>query len=329
MSDDFLNALRQEPSPEFAHALKARLRKLDAPALRLAPRAARWAALAASLALVSFAFTFPAVRAGAQAFLDLFRVSSFAGVAFDPQRLASLGSSNLDWPQIVGEQFEVLKEPAPAVSYASPAEAGAAAGIRIYQPTWLPRGLELTSTEVAGESAMRFTASTAKLQLLLDTLGIDDVVVPQGVDGQQASLRVAPTVTMIYTHDALSVHLVQAKSPDVSFPAGLDLPVLAEIGLRILGLDRKEAYRIAQTIDWRTTLLVPVPLNAASFHQVDVQGQSALVIESARGFRENPIQDEDEGPGGSVLMWSAQGNVYALLGPLPPDELVQMAQTMQ
>jgi hypothetical protein len=321
MSDDFLSGLRQEPSAEFAQQLKARLRRLDAPARRFVPSTlARWTALAASLGLVAFSFTFPAVRAGAQAFLDLFRVANFAGVAFDPQRLASLESSGLDWPQIVGEQIEVLKAPTAPVSYATPEEAGVAAGIRIYQPTWLPRSLALTSTEVAGGTALTFTASTAKLRLLLDSLGLDDVTVPEGIDGQKASVRIPPAVTMTYSNGGLRATLVQAKSPDVSFPAGLDLPVLAEIGLRILGLDSREAYRFAQSVDWRTTLLVPVPVNAASFQQIDVQGQAALLIQSGRANGWAPE---------NMVLWSFGGNVYVLRSSLPSQELVPMAQTLQ
>ncbi len=325
MNDDFLNGLRQDPPQEFARQLKSRLHALDAPARRAPSRATRWAALAASLAVISASFTFPSVRAGAQAFLDLFRISTFAGVAFDPQRLAELGSNGLDWPQIIGEQIEVLDEPAAPVSYATPEEAAAAAGIRVYQPTYLPRSLALSETSVAGESALRFTASTVKLQLLLDSLGIDDVTIPAGIDGQQASVRISPVVTMTYASGGVRATLVQSRSPDVSFPAGLDLPVLAEIGLRILGLSRQEAYRIAQSVDWRTTLLVPVPVNAASFEQVDVQGESGLIIESS-GRAEGLMEGR---PGETTVLWSHDGNVYALHSPLPKQELIVMAQSLQ
>ena len=54
----------------------------------------RWLATAASVAALAFAFTFPAVRTAAEAFLDYFRVVNFAGVAFDPQRMAQLWSSS-------------------------------------------------------------------------------------------------------------------------------------------------------------------------------------------------------------------------------------------
>ncbi|HET8696767.1 MAG TPA: hypothetical protein VFO94_04740, partial [Gammaproteobacteria bacterium] len=192
MNDEFLNVLRREPSPEFARKLKVRLRALDdeARAPRPAPRAARWAALAASLLVVALAFTFPAVRAGAQAFLDLFRVVNFTGVAFDPERLAKLPSSGLDLAQILGGDVEVLKEPHAPVVYGTPEEAGAAAGLRVRTPAWLPPGFELDRVDAAGDGEMRFTARAANLRLLLDSLAIGDVTVPEGIDGREFRVRV-------------------------------------------------------------------------------------------------------------------------------------------
>jgi hypothetical protein len=328
MNDDFLYGLRQDPPPELAQRLKARLRQADASAHRSPPRLARWLALAASVAVVATSFTFPPVRAGAQAFLDLFRLSNFAGVSFDPQRLSEIAATGLDFPHLFGEEIEMVTPPAPPVSYASPQEAGAAAGIRVYTPAWLPAGMALSQTDLIGETALRFTFSTANLQTLLEALGIDDVTVPAGIHGQQASVRVPPIVRTTYTDGKLRASLTQARSPDVSFPAGLDLPVLAEIALRILGLDRREAYRIAQSVDWRTTLLVPVPATAATFQEVNVQGQQALLIESIAP-RGDGDQRRERQPVGQLLLWSSQGNVYALDGTLRPAQLLEMAQTLQ
>jgi hypothetical protein len=321
MNDDFLYGLRREPSPEFARRLSARLRHLDAesrPRLR-SPLVNRFAALAASLAALGFAFTFPTVRAGAQAFLDLFRVSSFVGVSFDPERLRQLGSTGFDFPHMIGEQIEVLTQPVPRVSYATPQEAGAAAGMQVHVPTWLPPGTSLASTYVAGEVAFRFTASTANIRQILDALEIDDIALPEGVDGQQASVRVPPIVELHYEGDDREASLAQSRIPDVSFPASLDLPKLAEIGLRILGLDRSEAYNIAQRVDWRTTLLVPVPATVGAFREVNVQGQMGLLIQSTVAGPPNV----------NVLLWSSGDNVYALRGSMGANELLEMAQSLQ
>lgn len=328
MNDDFLNVLRREPSPEFARKLKARLRQLDVDARepRRAPRAARWAALAASLMTVALAFTFPAVRAGAQAFLDLFRVVNFTGVAFDPERLAKLPTTGLDLPQMIGQQVEVLKQPHDPVAYATAEEAGAAAGVRVRTPAWLPPGFELMGVGVGGDGEMRFTASTANLRLVLDALAIGDVTIPEGIDGQQFQVRVPPVVHLTYgVNGRPAATLIEAQTPEVSFPAGLDPAALGEIGLRILGLSRSDAYRIAQSVDWRTTLLVPVPVTAASFRQVNIQGETALLIEANNSERPN----KSGMPGESVLLWSQQGVVYALTSLVGPDTLIDIAQTLQ
>ncbi|HEX5047207.1 MAG TPA: hypothetical protein VFX89_08815 [Gammaproteobacteria bacterium] len=332
MNDEFLNVLRREPSPEFARKLKVRLRALDVEAReprRAAPRASRWAALAASLMVVALAFTFPAVRAGAQAFLDMFRVVSFTGVAFDPERLAKLPQSGVDFSQIIGGEPEVLKAPHDPVAYATAEEAGAAAGLDARTPTWLPPFFELKSAAVAGDGEMRFTAHTADLKLLLDALAISDVTIPEGIDGQQIHVRVPPILHLAYTgRGSQGLMLLEARTPEVSFPAGIDIAALGEIGLRMLGLSRSEAYRIAQSVDWRTTLLVPVPLNAASFRQVNIQGATALLIQAT-------ATGDDAGPeprrfGDTILMWSQQGVVYALTSAvMSPDTLIDIAQSLQ
>jgi len=328
MNDDFLNVLRREPSPEFARKLKVRLRDADVEARepRHAPRAARWAALAASMLTVALAFTFPAVRAGAQAFLDLFRVVNFTGVAFDPERVAKLPTSGLDLSQLIGGQVEVLKQPHDPVAYATAEEAGAAAGLHVRTPTWLPLTFELSGASVGGDGEMRFTASTANLKVLLDALAIGDVTIPEGIDGQQFHVRVPPVVHLSYGgRGGPAITLIEATTPEVSFPAGLDPAAIGEIGLRILGLSRSEAYRIAQSVDWRSTLLVPVPVNAASFRQVNIQGATALMIQA------NDSAHPTEGKPGreTVILWSQQGIVYALSSLMGPDTLVDIAQTLQ
>jgi hypothetical protein len=283
---------------------------------------AKWVAMAASIAVVSVAFTFPAVRAGAQAFLDLFRVASVRAVAFDTERLSELERldlSGLDLPAIVGENVEVLAESGEPTPYATLQDAAAAAGHSVLTPAWMPPGWELTTIEVVGENAVRLTVFMEPLRQILAGLGIDDVSIPAGLDGQQATIRVPPVVHLEYTHAAITsgrLQLLQARSPEVSFPAGIDLAALAEIGLRILGLERDEAYRFAQSIDWRSTLIVPVPAGNASFIEVNVAGNDGLLI-----------QPRDEY--GALLLWASGDQVFALGGPLPNPELLEIAQTLQ
>jgi hypothetical protein len=322
MDDKFLHDLRRAPAPEFARRLRASLHAAEmTEEHRFGAPFTKWAAMAASVALVSVAFTFPAVRAGAQAFLDLFRVASVRAVAFDPERLSELEQldlSGLDLPAIVGENVEVLAESGSPTSYATLEDAAAAAGHRVLTPAWTPPGWELTTIEVVGENAVRLRVATEPLQAILDGLGIDDVSIPAGFDGQEATIRVPPVVHLEYTHPAITraqLQLLQAQSPEVSFPAGIDLAALAEIGLRILGLERDEAYRFAQSVDWRSTLIVPVPAANASFTEVDIAGNEGLLIKPRDEY-------------GALLLWASGDQVFALGGPLSNPELLEVAQTL-
>ncbi len=334
MDDQFLRGLKKQPAPEFAVRLRATLRSVPPNAVaRVAPAAdfKKWFAAAASIAIVGFAFTLPIVQAGAQAFLDFFRVQQFTGVAFDPQRLESLESSGFN-PEAIFGSVEPLTTPQDPVSYATATEAAAAAGIRVRTPAWVPPGYSSTGFMASSEQAARITVNTGGLQALLDTLGLADVELPEGLDGQTATVRLWPIVTQTFVNRDPSVtdqtgavveravHVIQARSPDVSFPAGLDLSKLAYAGLRVLGMSRDEAYRMSVTIDWRTTLVVPVPSKAMSYRPINVAGNEGLLIQGVAAGERYP---------GGVLMWSAGGETFAVAGAVSGPELLEIAQTLQ
>jgi hypothetical protein len=323
MNDQFLNSLRRDPAPAFARQLKARLHALDAPAVA-EPRSPmwRWLATAASVAALAFAFTFPAVRTAAEAFLDYFRVVNFAGVAFDPQRMAQLwSSSSVDLSTLIGQQVTPAAPPSPPVAYSTVDEASAAAQMPLHAPSWMAPGFTLSSIEVRGEHEFSVQGNTEKLQSVLDALGITDVSVPTALDGQTVSIQIPPVARLVYGDGHDQITLTQSRSPVIALPAGVDVASLAEIGLRLLGLDRAEAYRLAQSVDWRSTLLVPVPATTATFHQVEVQSGTGLEIEIGGAF--------NGARGGSLVLWSNDNVVYALGGPVRATDALQIAQSVQ
>lgn len=319
MEDGFLRDLRRDPPPELVRGLRASLDERDAGPVALGPRATGWLAAAASLVLVAVAFTFPSVRAGAQAFLDLFRVGGFVGVTVDVERLRDLDLGGLDLPAMLGDEIEVLTPPSEPVPAATPEAAESLAGFDVREPAWLPVGWQRGAFRVTGEHAFRITARTAALEYLLAALEIDDLVVPAGLDGETVTVRLPPTVAATYGVQADEFRqravLIQAPSPEVTFPVGIDLPVLAEIALRILGLDREEAYRLAWTVDWRSTLIVPIPAVEASFRDIDVAGSDGLLVETSSGDR--------------IVLWASPDRVYALQSRVDALSLVEMAQSTQ
>ncbi len=318
MNEDFMQSAWRKPPPPFAAQLRERLRHQEAQRAASPRRrhVLQAVACAASLLLAVGLFTLPSVRAGAENFLDLFRVVNFVAVPVPKERFDTL-QRGLDLPRMLGEQVHIVQAPGTPQSVATPAQAGALAGIAVHLPTWLPDGLALQGIEVLGEQRWTVAASSQKLQQVLDTLGISDLTVPPGLDGQTATIHLYPSVRISYNAQGGRVLFIQARRPDAVLPQGADLPQLAEIGLRVLGFEPNEARRFANSIDWRTTLLVPVPASVANFHEVDLGGSKGLLIETAAS----------SGPRLSQLVWSAGNSVFALVGNVRPEELFEMARS--
>lgn len=330
MDDRFLHDQRREPSPGYGRALRERLRGLEeAPeprGFRLHP--ALVTAFAAGL--VAVAFMFPAVRVAAQNALDLFRVRSFAAVEFDEARMEQLkqlhDQAGDDPAMLVFEKQEVLQDPGPSVDYPSADLAASAAGLPgLRRPTSLPSGLKFEKAVATGPGAARLTVRTERLRQVLEALSIRDVQVPQGLDGQSITVHMPASVTQRFVNGKLRLTVLEAMSPEVTLPPGADLRQLGELGLRVLGLDAEEARRMAASIDWRSTLLVPVPTTAASFRQVDVNGHKGLFI------RANP---ERAGEGGkrdrtAMVMWTEGDRVLAVQGNVSGEDVLEVAQSLR
>lgn len=326
MSDDqFMSSGLRVPPTVFVRQLRARLDELDVESSS-APRGPRlrWVAGSTAVLALAAALGFPSVRAAATAFLDYFRIVNYAPVAVQPHQLSLLGPQGIDLPAVLGQEAETLQEAPPPQRVPSPQAAAALAGVPVSLPAWRPVGLDLQHVDVLGARSWRFTASTSRLQQVLGSLGIDDLTVPTSINGQSVTLQVAPVVRIAYADGSRQAMLLESRQPVVSLPAGTDLPQLAEIALRVLGIDRTQAYEIAQSFDWRTTLMVPIPADVSNFRRVDIAGHAGLLIVANRRLAQGKRPVES-----SRIMWSTNSRVFALVGNLPPGELFDMAQSVQ
>jgi hypothetical protein len=328
MDDRFLNEQRREPRPEFSRSLRTRLRAAEPegagrPAFRLHPAFSGALAVAA----LALAFTFPAVRAAAQQVLELFRVREFAVVQIDESRIEKLRAQKFDPETFLGGgAVEKLQEPGPAQRFTDVAAAERAAGFDVLSPTFLARSLSPDTVIVRGEGRMRITIATQPLLAMMDLMEIHDLELPAGLDGQKIEARMPALVVQTYRGTGKRrAALVQSESPEVSMPPGIDLPRLGEIGLRLLGIEKGEARRLAGVIDWHTTLLVPVVASATQFQQVSVNGARGVMLETNSTATPD---GSDRGPG-KVLMWTRDGRVFALLGNVQELDMVQMAESVR
>ncbi|MEO5619019.1 MAG: hypothetical protein ABIS67_14720 [Candidatus Eisenbacteria bacterium] len=325
MDDRFMNQMRRDPDSKFARSLREKLREQEPSRAMRALRPAPALALAFAAVVVVALFAFPEVRVSAQAMLDLFRVRKFAAVQFDESRMAKLHDLKGDQALMVFDREEALVDPGPPQVFTSVEAAGAVAGFVARRPAFLPNGLAADTVLVQGAGAARLSVSEDKLRALLDVLELRDVSVPGGLDGQVVEVRKSPAVVQQFRGGRWKAALVQSKSPELTVPAGLDMQRLAEVGLRILGLDAGEARRVAKNTDWRSTLVVPVPLNASTFRQITVRGQPGLMI-TTTGDRSG---DGSRRRDGTVVLWTEGDQVFGLMSNIAPEDVLQMAESVQ
>ncbi len=324
MDDNFLHSLHAEPSAEFAQRLRTRLARRDAETRIAARRPLIWrtGGAVAAAAVIGLLLMWPDVRASAQAFLDLFRVQNFTAVPVDPRQVRRLLSDDLGLQQLLGDQVERLGTPSPAQELASIDQAAQATGIQVRMPAEVPEGLVVALITAEDERVMRVTANTARLQHVLEALDIRDLRVPENLDRQIVTLRVPAMVRIVYGNGSETMNFFQGRSPEITLPTGVDLSQLGEIGLRILGLDRAEAHRLAGEIDWRTTLVVAVPANTTAFRQVDIQGHRGLLMRTV-----TTVDGHEEAS--NTLVWSEGEYVYGMSGRVGMAPMLQMANSLR
>lgn len=323
-SEPNLDALRGKPDPEFADRLRVRLRQQ--PMGRTRPARGVLTKLAAGVAVaagIGFALTIPTVRARANSFLALFREVSFVAVPVEPGQVLER-TAGIDIPNLIGDRVQVIEQNAP-VSVVSPEAASASAGFHVEMPRVLPEGTVLTQITASGRNVVRVTADTTRLRQLLDALGLRDVEIPEAIDGETAMITVKPMVMTEFAQGDRRAAMMQGPIPEVLMPAGVDLAQLGEIGLRMMGLPAPEAREFAKKVDWKTTLVVPVPPTATRFRQVVVGTSQGVAIEG-------PIIDPEtkvERGNWNLLLWSNGGRVYGIRSTLRFNDVLAMANSLQ
>jgi hypothetical protein len=240
-------------------------------------------------------------------------------VPVDPARLDVLESRDIDMRTLIGEHVQVVRDAGSPVAVASVVEAEVLAGFDVRQPQWLPADTTMVEAAVTGENVVRVTANVPRLEQVMDALGIDDLRVPAGVHGQALTVRLPPVVMLRYDHGGRRTRFLQARTPEVAMPAGLDLAALGEIGLRILGVGASDARHFAGVIDWHSTFILPIPPTASSIRHVDIAGARGIAVEHLppSAARTNTV------------LWSTGDRVFGMVSIQAMDQVLAMAQSVR
>jgi hypothetical protein len=203
---------------------------------------------------------------------------------------------------------------------ASAAEASQVSGFSVRLPAAAASTPELT---VQGGMAFQFVVDRARVQALIDEGGYENLQLPASLDGATVKVDVPSAVSAAYGNcpkpesEAVDpdtggsrgrvyadcVILVQIPSPTVSTPPDVDVAQLAELGLQFTGMTAQEAHDFSQTVDWTSTLVIPIPRNGSTYKQVPVDGVTGYLIE-------RPADDAPE----YALVWVKDGIVYCIGG---------------
>ena len=223
---------------------------------------------------------------------------------------------------------------------ASPEAGAVAAGIIARQPSVLPQRTELVETTLGRPGTFRVQVDTGKLEALALAAGADEIDIPAWWNGATIDIDAPPVLAMRYARPADSGDgrpsredsfvLLQSATPQVALPEGFDLAVLGRLGLRLAGMSAEEALSFSRTIDWRATLLVPVPVQGGTFREVEVSGQRGLLVTLQPPPTTAPDASSRHSRRRALLFWSTADQVFALEGPSAQGgvELVEMAQSI-
>ena len=280
-----------------------------------------------ALLVFALVFAFPATRALAGELLNLFRVQRVAVIPIDFTGMEQLnGAVGNNISQLISESVTMQKEPSDPVNVATADEASQLAGFNVRAP----EGTTPSRISVMSGASFTFTIDRAKAQALLDEAGRSDLVLPEEVDGANVSVNIPSSVSIAFgtcpepSNDSEAARemnremnttgspgrvykdciiLAQIPSPEVSAPASLDIAKLAQIGLEFTGMTSEEAVQFTSNVDWTSTLIVPIPKNAASYQQVTVDGVTGTLIE-------RPSDDAPQ----FALFWVKDGIIYTIGG---------------
>lgn len=293
-----------------------------------------WAASLAGVALV-ISLMFPAARSFAQRLLATLRVERIQTVTLDLGSLDN-GSSHHQPLEALSKLLSdnavetTNEKPFPASSQEAATQA-AGFPVRV-----LAARTDTPSFEISGAHAFHLTLNRSRLQDILDQAGRPDLLLPATLDGAPVSVQIPRAVAMKYgncgkqnppspgqagTSTDPCLLLFEAPSPTINVPSDLNIQQLAEIGLQFGGWSPVKAREFCQSVDWKSTLVLPIPDGVDSYETVNLNGVHGTLMHF-------PNSNNNQRPS-YALIWVNDGIIYSLIGHGDASSAVQWASSLQ
>ncbi len=255
-----------------------------------------------ALVCLGLLFTIVPVREAAADFLGLFRVRKFAVIPINPEQIQRLESLAENAESVLGEPV-VTRDEGPRQEVSDASQASALAGFTVRMPSAPPDGAYFSEFVVQNGPAVHYEVQRTTVESLLQAAGASTAGLP-ATDLITVDVDLGPAAILTYRSSEGELNLVQTRSPDVQIPDGVDLVALSETGFQLLGIAPEEAHRLATTIDWSSTLVIPMPTDVGEAREVNIDGTTGLLLQS-RGDRNRPYSN-------IMLLWERDGIVHAL-----------------
>jgi hypothetical protein len=294
-----------------------------------------WLAAAAAAAAIVCVFVFTPVGTLAQSFLTIFEPQQFVAV---PVSRADLGSL----PDLQRFGTVVARTTPQMREVAGPAQAAAAARLRVEVPHWLPADVPHTAHyAVTSGSDTTFTFSAAIARSNTPPQARRTSAMPRNLDGAVLEVATHPAVIIAYgttlpplrtaphlegsrrqfndddgpAKSLPPLVIVQAPVPNVT-STGATVAQIEDYLLRQPGVSPSLAAEIRSIGDPETTMPIPIPIERAFGLRVTVQGVSGLGVGDNTGV-------------GGVVVWQRGGIIYAVAGQLPQRDILAIAESLR
>ncbi len=260
----------------------------------------------------------PQVRALASNFLSIFRVEKFVLVNVDQQRIEQIQQAMKD------NMGFTEKDVTPAVEakkVGSVAEAAALAG---FQPLTTDQYGAVAEVEVSSASQRVITPNVAEIRKVYQALNLDPSLIPDNIDGKPFDVSIKQGIAIKYAGngDAGAIQFGQIPSPEVNVPDGVDMKQLGKAMLMLLGMNEQQATSMSDSIDWATTLVVPIPTGTTDVQEVTVRGTKGLL------YNDGGDAKGSDGSGGATVVWQENGYVMVVHG-ASPTAVVTFAENLK
>jgi hypothetical protein len=266
----------------------------------------------------------PQGRGATGEYLAQFRDDRFADVQLSTDQIANIAQTMSEL-QHLGTVSGLDTAPEPQV-VASVAEASQVVGFPIMEPdpTTLPEGVGAAPAQVRVVPAhqVRFTFDLDQADAYYDSIGQNDVDLPERFDGAALVVNTPPAVVLEYRRAGVTstspfgigLLVGQAGTVTTGTEGDVTLEAFQQFLLGLPGLSPETVQQLQEIDGWKTTLPVPIPVDQVNWERATIADSPGLLLNDNTGL-------------GSAAVWERDGRIFAVAGAMKARELKRVAES--